>query len=293
MRVSIITPSYNQAAFLEQTMLSVLNQSIPDIEYIIIDGGSSDGSVEIIQKYESRLSYWHSRKDRGHWDAVNQGFRKAKGDILHFVNSDDLLLPEAVPMAVSSFQNHPDASVVYGKAKFIDAVGNELQDFPSWEFDIRDIFRTWLDPVPQPSAFLRKEVFEKFGSPDEAWPFCADFEYWIRISAECKFYYLQEYLSCMRLHHGTKTSRMESLQADELIKLCKEIMNTRRFIESGVDPRQALQGVYLCASQHFRNCGKKKKALGAYFLHCWNAFAPPFALYRFCKYVAGMIVRGS
>jgi glycosyltransferase involved in cell wall biosynthesis len=290
MRVSIITPSFNQAQFLEQTILSILNQSFADIEYIVIDGGSTDGSVEIIEKYRDRLAYWHSRKDRGHWDAVRQGFEKATGDILHFLNSDDLLIEGAVERVVQAFQTHPKAGVVYGKAKFIDADGADIQDYPSEEFDIARVFRTWSNPVSQPTAFLRKQIFEKYGSPDEDWPFCADFEYWIRISSETTFHYLQEYLACMRIHSATKTARNESVQAEELIQLCNKWIPTTRFAESGVAPEEAVKGAYLCASMHFRRSGAKRKALQSYFSYCRSAFTPPMALYRFIRYLAGMIL---
>jgi glycosyltransferase involved in cell wall biosynthesis len=290
MRVSIITPSFNQAQFLEQTILSVLNQSFTDIEYIVIDGGSTDGSVEIIQKYKDRLAYSHSRKDRGHWDAVHQGFEKATGDILHFLNSDDLLVEGAVERIVQAFQTHPESGVVYGKAKFIDADGKYLHDYPGSEFDIASVYRTWGNPVPQPTAFLRRQVFEKFGSPDEAWFYCADFEYWIRISSATKFHYLREYLACMRIHADAKTSKMENVMAEELIQLCKQQIQTNRFAESGVDPEEALKGVFFCASMHFRRSGAKRKALQSYFSYCRRAFAPPVAFYRFTRYLAGMIL---
>ena len=290
MRVSIITPSFNQAQFLEQTILSVLNQSYAGIEYIVIDGGSTDRSVEIIQKYQNRLAYWHSRKDRGHWDAVSKGFQKATGEILHFLNSDDLLVEGAVERIVEAFQRRPEAGMVYGKAKFIDAEGSFIQDYPSGEFDIARVFRTWSNPVPQPSAFLRKEIFDKHRSPDETWPFCADFEYWIRIYSQTKFIYLDEYLACMRLHSAAKSARLESVQARELIQLCKQSIQTAQFAQSGVNPAESLQGAYLCASMHFRHSGEKLKALQSYFSYCRRAFIPPVALYRFTRYFTGMIL---
>ena len=290
MRVSIITPSFNQAQFLEQTILSVLNQSFAGIEYIVIDGGSTDGSVEIIQKYEDRLSYWQSRKDRGHWDAVHQGFQRATGDILHFLNSDDLLVDGAVERIVDTFQRNSAAGMVYGKAKFIDSEGAYIQDYPGGEFDIASVFRTWDNPVPQPSAFLRREIFEKHGSPDEVWYFCADFEYWIRISPHTKFVYLPEYLACMRIHSTSKTSRFESVQGQELIQLCKQSIQSDRFAHTQVDAVESLQGAYLRASMHFRRSGEKLKALQSYFSYCTRAFIPPVALYRFTRYFAGMIL---
>ena len=290
MRVSIITPSFNQAEFLEQAIQSVLSQSYRAIEYILIDGGSTDGSIEIIQKYQNRFLYWHSRKDRGHWDAVHQGFQRATGDILYFLNSDDLLLDQTVERVVDVFQKHPEVGLIYGKAKLIDSAGYFIQDYPSSEFDLQHIFQTWENPVPQPSAFLRKEVFQEFGSPDEAWPFTADFEYWIRISSKIKFLYLPEYFSSMRLHSETKTSRIGDVHAKELIQLCRHYTKTNQLQAAGVDPELALQGAYYRASMHFRRAGKKMKALQSYFAYCRSAFSPPAALYRFCRYTAGLVL---
>lgn len=292
MRISIITPSFNQAQSLEQTILSVLNQSYPDIEYIVIDGESTDGSVDILRKYAHKFAYWHSRKDRGHWDAVHQGFQKATGDILYFLNSDDLLLENnVVSRIVQVFQTVPNAGVVYGKAKFIDAEGRDLHDYPSAEFDLEKIYSTWENPVPQPSAFIRRAVFTQYGSPDEAWPFCADFIYWLRISEQFKLVYVPEYFSCMRIHSGTKTARMEGVQAKELINLCEQTIKTERFRQTGLDPKDALQGVHFRAAMLFRRSGKTMDAIRSYFVYCQNAFSLPVGIYRFARYLAGIVFK--
>ena len=122
--VTIVTPSYNQAAFIERTIQSVLGQDYPDIEYIIMDGGSSDGSAEIIRRYEDRLAYWESVKDKGQTDAINKGFARAHGEILAWLNSDDVLYPHAVSEAVAYLTEHPECGLVYGNCDFIDAEGN-------------------------------------------------------------------------------------------------------------------------------------------------------------------------
>src|SRR5437867_5556810 len=124
--VSIVTPSFNQAAFLEQTILSVLNQDYPKIEYIVMDGGSSDGSVDIIRRYEERLASWTSQRDNGQTDAIRRGFDRATGTIFAWLNSDDLLAPSAVRIAVDAFRRFPDAGVVYGDRLHIDAKGNVI-----------------------------------------------------------------------------------------------------------------------------------------------------------------------
>ncbi len=120
MLVSIITPSFNQAPFLEETIQSVLTQDYEDIEYIIVDGGSSDGSVEIVKRYDSELAWWVSETDQGQTDAVNKGFERARGDIFAWINSDDSYLPGTVSDAVGFLKDHPEVGMVYGDANFID-----------------------------------------------------------------------------------------------------------------------------------------------------------------------------
>jgi glycosyltransferase involved in cell wall biosynthesis len=291
--VSIVTPSYNQAPYLEQTILSILNQSYKNIEHIVIDGGSNDGSVEIIKKHESRLAYWHSRRDRGFGDAINQGWNKSKGSILSWVNSDDLLSPDAVQTVVDIFTNHPDVDLVYGNARIIDASGLWLRDFPSEPFDAKKVFTTWEDPIRQPAAFFRRNVFQRFGGLDETFHFCIDFEYWVRIWNETKFLHIPEYLASARMHPASKTSTLESTQARELMRLCNRVVNGPLLNGSGVSPKEAWKGLYFRVSQNFRNAQSSIQALKAYLRYCLYAFSPPEACYRFLRYTAGMLWRGK
>ncbi len=165
--VSIITPSYNQAGFIEETIRSVLSQDYPRIEYIIIDGGSNDGSVEIIQRYASQasklsiplsglahsLSEWVSEPDQGQTDAINKGFARAQGDILAWLNSDDTYLPHAVAEAVDYLQTHPELGMVYGDANLIDQDGNIIGKFPARQTNYRRLRQGYVH-IPQQAAFF-------------------------------------------------------------------------------------------------------------------------------------------
>lgn len=160
-RVSIVTPSYNQGQFIEETIRSVLLQGYSNLEYIVIDGGSTDGSVEIIRRYAERLAYWVSEPDRGQSDAINKGFFRASGKILAWLNSDDLYLPGAITRAVEYLEEHPRAGIVYGAYKVIEGDGCAVEDcsVPP-EYSFATLLRYHF---PQPTMFFRREVIERVG----------------------------------------------------------------------------------------------------------------------------------
>ena len=203
-KVSIITPSYNQAQFLEETILSVLNQDYPNIEYIVIDGGSDDGSKEIIEKYADRLAYWQSQKDKGQTDAINQGFAKAKGEILAWLNSDDILYPKAVSAAVRQLRAHPEVGMVYANCHWIDAEGKVIGDFPAAQTDLKKLRRGYVH-IPQQTAFFRADLWKKVGPLDDSFYFAMDYDLWTRLASQAPLLYVQELWAAFRLHEGAKS----------------------------------------------------------------------------------------
>ncbi|MCI0893227.1 MAG: glycosyltransferase, partial [Chloroflexi bacterium] len=154
--VSVVTPSFNQAAFLEQAMLSVLEQDYTAIEYIVVDGGSSDGSQEIIERYADRLAWWTSEPDDGQTDAINKGFARATGDIMAYLNSDDLYRPGAVREAVDYLVAHPELGMVYGDADYIDENGTVIGRFAAAQTDYKRLRRGYVH-IPQQAAFFRAD----------------------------------------------------------------------------------------------------------------------------------------
>ena len=171
-RLTVITPSYNQGAFIERTLRSVLDQGYPDLEYLVIDGGSTDDSVEIIERYADRLAWWTSESDDGQTDALNKGLARATGDIVTYVNSDDYYLPGAFDKAVSALEAHPEAEWAVGASRFVDADGGFIatwQARPPGRHRHLWMLLPWS--APQPSSFWRRKVFEELG------PFRRDMHY--------------------------------------------------------------------------------------------------------------------
>ncbi len=200
--VTIVTPSYNQASFLEETIRSVLNQDYPRIQYLIIDGGSTDGSLEIIQKYESQLAMWVSEPDQGQTDAINKGFALAGGEILAWLNSDDTYLPGAVAEAVQALQAHPQAGMVYGDANLVDEAGSILGRFPARQVDYRQLRRGSVH-IPQQAAFFRMDLWRQVGPLDPTFFFAMDYDLWVRLAKESELVYNPRQWANFRLHsHG-------------------------------------------------------------------------------------------
>lgn len=180
--VSIVTPSYNQAQFVEGTIRSVLTQDYAYVEYIIVDGGSTDGSVEIIRKYEDRLAYWVSEKDKGQADAINKGWRRATGEIIAYLNSDDVYEPGGISRVVEYFSQHPTIGVVYGNYHLIDEQGSVRYTNQTGDFDLDQFLLG--DYICQPTVFLRASVRHQIGELDATLRCVMDYEYLLRAALE-------------------------------------------------------------------------------------------------------------
>jgi glycosyltransferase involved in cell wall biosynthesis len=186
--VSIVTPSYNQGHFLEETIRSVINQDYPNLEYIIVDGGSSDTSRQIIERYASRLAWWVSEPDKGQTDALNKGFARARGEILAWLNSDDTYNPHAIAEAVQCLQENPQAGMVYGDANLIDEHGNILSKFPARQTDYRRLQRGYVH-IPQQASFFRADIWRQVGPLDPSFYFAMDYDLWVRIARRAPLLY--------------------------------------------------------------------------------------------------------
>lgn len=218
MLVSIITPSYNQAPFLEATIRSVLEQDYPELEYIIVDGGSTDGSVDIIQRYADRLAWWVSEKDAGQTDAINKGFARAKGEVLAWLNSDDTYQPGAVSEAAAYLAQHPEVGLVYGDANFIDQSGRVIGRFPSAQTDYRRLRQGYVH-VAQQAAFFRSELWRQVGPLDPTFYFAMDYDLWVRLAKVSKVAYTPRLWANFRLHGSGKTVVADDRCWPEMLKV--------------------------------------------------------------------------
>jgi glycosyltransferase involved in cell wall biosynthesis len=219
MLFSIITPSYNQARYLEATIQSVLNQDYPEVEYIIMDGGSTDGSADIIHKYAPRLAGWVSERDQGQTDAINKGFARARGDILAWINSDDTYEPGALSAAAAYLQAHPETGLVYGDANFIDGKGRSIGRFPAAQTDYRRLRQGYVH-IPQQASFFRADLWRKVGPLDPSFYFAMDYDLWVRLAALSPVVYLPgRQWANFRLHGDAKTVAADDRCWPEMLRV--------------------------------------------------------------------------
>jgi len=221
-KISIVTPSYNQAQFLERTILSVLNQNYPNLEYIIIDGGSTDGTLNIIKKYENKIAYWISEPDKGMYNALNKGLRIASGEILAYINSDDLYLPNTFFFVVGYFQKNIGTTLIYGDCIFINENGDHLYTYRYLPFKFyRYVALNWSS-IPQPTTFWRNTVHKTEIYFDENFKMLGDFDFYIKVGQQFRIEYVKKEIAVFRLHKGSLTLKHRQLRLSELSKMRKK-----------------------------------------------------------------------
>lgn len=203
--ITIITPSYNQGAFLEETIRSVLAQGYPHLEYIVLDGGSSDSSRAILEHYHSHITYWESRPDAGQADAINRGFAMAKGNILGWINSDDTYLPGTLLAVGRFFVRHETAKLLYGEGWYIDDRSQRIEPcrFVRRRFDRNYIVNK--DPILQPAAFWRRDLWDAVGPLNVSLHWVFDWEWFVRAHELAQFDYLPQFLANYRVQPQAKT----------------------------------------------------------------------------------------
>lgn len=225
--MSVVTPSYNQARFIEASLRSVLDQHYPRLEYIVIDGGSTDGSVEVIRRHAGRLAYWVSEPDNGQTDALIKGFARATGDILCWLNSDDLLEPGSLGEVAQFFESNPRARVVYGDATCIDVRGGPLKRKQEHAFS-RFVWMYDHNYIPQPSTFWRRDLYEEVGGLDPQFDLAMDADLWIRFAQVTPMYHVNRVWSCERIYPEQKNQRLRARSDAEDLLIRRRYLGDER-----------------------------------------------------------------
>jgi len=214
--VTIITPVLNGNTYLDQTIQSIFNQTYDNIEYIIIDGGSTDGSLDIIRKYDDRIDYWLSATDSKMYDAINKGIRVSSGIILAYLNSDDLYYTNTVQRAVAYFQGHPNAELIYGNCDFIGPQGEFLYTYHYPKFRWKTFVLRNTSSIPQPTTFWRKAIHEKIGLFDATLKMCGDFDFFAKAGRCCRIDHVGMNLAKYRVHRGSLTLTQGYINKEEV-----------------------------------------------------------------------------
>jgi len=289
--VSIITPSYNQAAYLEGTIQSVIHQAalgdLFDLEYLIIDGDSSDGSQAIIQKYQSYLTYWVSEKDHGQAEAINKGLRRAKGEIVAWLNSDDQYLPGAIAQAVRVFQEDSTLGMVYGDAIAIDERGLPINRWSFGNWGLREFLRFRV--ICQPAVFLRRSVVEEVGYLDENFHYMLDHHLWIRVAVHSRPLHVSSVWAAARQHQQAKNVAQAVHFSEEVQRLYEWALTQPSLAPKiAADRRKVLGGMYRLKARYYLDGAQPALALRDYAKALY--FDPPYALKHWHRIIYAFLV---
>ena len=265
--VSIVTPSFNQAQFLEQTMLSVLNQDYPNIEYLVADGGSTDGSVEIIKRYSNRLTWWVSEKDRGQADGINKGLARAKGKYIAWLNSDDYYLPGAVRQAVVLLEQQPDLAFVHGDLQVVDENGKviNLLSYGDWGLPGLMTFKI----IGQPAVFMRHSALERAGLLDLSYHFLLDHQVWLRLALQGSTLYHPALWAGEHVHTASKNVAQAAEFGKEAFRIVEWMTSEPAFAPYLADNLREIQaGAERLNAFYLLDAGQYQASFRSY----WHAF---------------------
>lgn len=212
-RITVVTPSYNQGPYIEETIQSIIGQQYPNLEYFVVDGGSKDETVSIIEKYSAHINWWVSEKDRGQTDAINKGFKRATGDIVNWINSDDILYPDALFHIAQTYMANPEAGFVYGKTQRFNSKG----PMEMMQHDVPDLplMYYYYFPYGQQGCFYKKSILEKIGFLNESLHFSMDFDLFIRLHLHAKTVKTDFLVGGFRDHEASKTNNLEAVMVKE------------------------------------------------------------------------------
>ena len=284
--VSIITPSYNQAKYLEQTITSVLEQSYPSIEYIVVDGKSKDDSIDIIKKYADKLAYWVSEKDKGQADAINKGFSRATGEIIAWLNSDDYYLPRAVQAAVKVFEENPDIVLVYGNMLAVNEHGVTFNTMNYRQLTLKDLL--CFNIIGQPAVFMRRSALQQTSGLDATFHFLLDHLLWIQIAKQGKILHVNQTWAAARYHAEAKNVSKAAEFGREAFRILETIAQDKDLAKAllSVD-RRAHASAFRVDARYLLDGGYPAKALQQWFRALF--IHPPTALGRINIFVSSLL----
>jgi len=275
--ISIVTPSYNQGAYLEQTIQSVLGQDHPNIQYMVVDGGSTDGSVEIIRKYSDKLAWWVSERDSGQAEAINKGLKRANGEVVAWLNSDDYYLPGTVSAAMKIFAQNDDVVMIYGDLLAVDEQGQSINVMKFRPLSLRDLLCFQI--IGQPSVFFRRSALATTGLLDPSYHYLLDHQLWIRLAQHGRILHVDQTWAAARYHAGAKNRAYAAEFGREAFRMLEWAKSQPALAESisGVN-RRALASAHRVDARYLLDGGRPASALAAWtralFIH------PPTALAR-------------
>lgn len=289
--VSIVTPSYNQATFIEQTIQSVLEQEFVSIEYIIVDGGSTDRSVEIIEKYADQLAWWVSERDTGQAEAINKGLSRSNGEIVAWLNSDDMYLPGSVVQAAAFLEENPQTGLVFGDAVTIDTQGKQLNKLVFEDLGLVELMGFRI--LCQPAVFMRRPVLEQVGFLDSTYHYMLDHQLWLRMARVAPIQHVASSWAAARHHPEAKNVAEATGFGQEAFRIL-EWMQSQPDLAPLVEAnrRRVEAGVYRLNARYLLDSGLPGPALQSY----WRALirSPGFALQHWHRMLyAGLSLAGG
>jgi glycosyltransferase involved in cell wall biosynthesis len=222
--ISIVTPTLNQASYIKTTVDSVLTQDYPNLEYLVLDGGSMDGTREILDSYGERLS-WRIEPGTGQSRAINQGWGETGGEIITWVNSDDTYYPGTLQQVGSFFLQHPEVDMLYGDCDYVDSNGRFLRTYPTRDFNYLELLRRTENYIPQPATFFRRRVLNRVGFLDETLAYVMDFDYWLRVGFSHCIVHLPGKLAALRLQPDAKSIAHLDMFASELVRVYQKFFS--------------------------------------------------------------------
>jgi len=258
--VSIVTPSFNQAEFIEDTIRSVLEQDYPRLEYIVVDGGSTDGTIDILKKYNGKI-HWLSEPDQGQTNAINKGFLLGKGEVLGWINSDDFYLPGAIKTATTFLRNHPECMMVHGDCQVVDSNGSIKLVRKTADFGLDKLIG--VDTIAQPTVLFRRQVLKMIGLLNERLEYVFDWEFWVRMGIKnLKTKHIPIILAAFREHGGSKTLSRKELFWQERFLVLEQIFTSEDIpVEIKSLKQRAFSGVFASSAYFYLQHGKVRKFL--------------------------------